>query len=244
MIGLYISIKLHLNVYNSVQTLLLVDLLLTGDELVLLPALSIPSLVHTAVRVGDLHTVRASHRATAHTASGRTVSRHLGPGARQRAVVKVLDLRHHATVSLHGGEVNLLVLDTALLPRHGAAVLLPGPYLVPVIINLPVSDAVVLSNVLTDGDLLDVRLLELPLLAVPHVEVLVSCLALSSTPSRLLHLAVSVSVHVADHLRDVHAHFLLLLLAPELVVAARTAVRLLSVVLDVVVEGHVAAVAA
>merc|ERR1712096_429294 len=146
MIGLYISIKLHLNVYNSVQTLLLVHLLLTGDELVLLPALSIPSLVHTAVRVGDLHTVRASHRATAHTASGRTVSRHLGPGARQRVVVEVLDLRHHAAVRLHGGEVHLLVLDTALLPGHGAAVLLPGPHLIPVIINLPVSDAVILAH--------------------------------------------------------------------------------------------------
>merc|ERR1712096_267693 len=123
MIGLYISIKLHLNVYNSVQTLLLVHLLLTGDELVLLLTLSIPSSVHAAVRVGDLHTVRASHRAAAHTTSGRTVGGHLGPGARQRVVVEVLDLRHHAAVSLHGGEVHLLVLDTALLPRHGAAVL-------------------------------------------------------------------------------------------------------------------------
>merc|ERR1712096_107046 len=110
MIGLYISIKLHLNVYNSVQTLLLVDLLLTGDELVLLLALSVPSCVHAAVRVGDLHTVRASHRAAAHTTSGRTVCGHLGPRARLRAVIKVLDLRHHATVSLHGGEVHLLVL--------------------------------------------------------------------------------------------------------------------------------------
>merc|ERR1712096_564021 len=236
MIGLYISIKLHLNVYNSVQTLLLVHLLLTGYELVLLLALSVSSCVHAAVRVGDLHTVRASHRAAAHTASGRAVCRHLGPGARQRAVVKVLDLRHHATVSLHGGEVHLFVLNTALLPRHGAAVLLPGPHLVPVIINLPVSDAVVLSDVLADRDLLDVRLLELPLLTVPHVEVLVSSLALSSSTSRLLHLAVGVSVHVADHLGDVHADFLLLLLAPELVVAAVAAVRLLGVVLDVVVE--------
>jgi len=221
-----------------------VDLLLCGQEHVRPVASALVAPSHAAVSVGHLYTVRACDGATADTSSRRTVGGYGGAGAAARSVVEVLDLGDNAAVGLDGGEVHLLVLDSALLPRHGGAVLKPSPNLVSVVVDLPVGDAVVLCDVLADRDLLDVSLLELLLLTVTHVEVLVSSLAGSRATEVLLDLAVGVSVDVADHLGDVDADLLLFLLAAELVVVVSAALGLGGGVLDVVEEGHIAAVSA
>merc|ERR1712202_44467 len=46
----------------------------------------------------------------------------------------------------HSGEVDLLIYEIALLPRHRAAVFFSGPNLVSVLINVPVCDTVVLGD--------------------------------------------------------------------------------------------------
>ena len=113
--------------------------------------------------------------------------------------VSPLDVRDGAAVSLDGGEVHLLLHDLAFLPGHWSTGLSASPnlrnkgiikkrpfhqkfivYLVSTAINLPVSDAVVLGDLLALGHLLGVGSAELHLLAILEVIVLVLDLALLS----------------------------------------------------------------
>jgi len=124
--------------------------------------------------------------------------------------VSPLDVRDGAAVSLDGGEVNLLLNNLAFLPGHWSASLSASPDLVSTAINLPVSDAVVLGDLLAFGHLLGVRRAELDLLAIFEVVVLVLNLALLAVDGSCLCGTFSPSNWFALKLGDILANILVL----------------------------------
>merc|ERR1719186_520360 len=156
-------------------------------------------------------------------------------------VVHPLDGSHGVTLSPHGGEVHVLLHDVALLPGHGAAILLTAPHLVTVLVDVPVGHAVILGHLLALWQLLFVLDRVVLLLAVFVLEVLVGGLAFLDTI--LLphgHAALCPGDCLALELRGLQADFLRLLLTGPLHTDL-AAPGVPALVLDHVPEGDVAA---
>merc|ERR1719291_1477804 len=94
----------------------------------------------------NLHAVVDRDRAAVHGALHLAGLLHLDNLSRSLDEVSPLDVGHGVAVGLDGGEVHGLLDDLALLPRHGLALLLASPHLVSVLIDVPVSDTVVLGD--------------------------------------------------------------------------------------------------
>merc|ERR1712114_27545 len=153
------------NINNLRETLLLVNFLLFwfihGLRVAGVAALQL------ALSEPNLHTVVDRNRPAVH-------------GAFHLAGLLHLDNfgGHGLAVGLDGGEVHGLLNDLTLLPRHGFTFLLASPNLISVLINVPVSDAVVLGDSLALRHLLVVLHRVILLLAVLVREVLVRHVAL------------------------------------------------------------------
>merc|ERR1712114_155732 len=156
-------------------------------------------------------------------------------------VVDPFDGSHSVALGPHGGEVHLLIYEIALLPGHGAAVFLPGPNLVSVLVDVPVCDAVILGDLLALGQLLLVLQVVSLLLAVLVLEVLVGGLTLLNVvlgPHG--HAALSPSNGFTLEFSGLKADFLVFLLTFP--VSFNLAAPLISrLVLDNIPEGDVAA---
>merc|ERR1719509_473717 len=117
--------------------------------------------------------------------------------------VSPLDVRDSAAISLDRWEVHLFLHDLAFLPSHWSASLSTSPDLVSTGINLPVSDAVVLGDLLALGNLLGVGSVVLHLLAVFEVVVLVFNLALLALDRSSLRCTFSPGDWLALKLSDI-----------------------------------------
>merc|ERR1719186_1574703 len=117
--------------------------------------------------------------------------------------VSPLDVGHGLTVGLDGGEVHCLLHDLTLLPRHGLALLLASPNLVSMLIDIPVSDTVVLGDCVALRHLLVVLHRVLLLLAVLVREVLVGHMALLSLGRPDLRSAFSPPDSIALYFRGI-----------------------------------------
>merc|ERR1712114_24291 len=164
------------NINNLRETLLLVNFLLFwfihGLRVAGVAALQL------ALSETNLHAVVDRNRAAVHGAFHLAGLLHLDNFCGSLDEVGPLDGGHGVAVGLDGGEVHGLLNDLALLPRHRLTILLASPNLVSVLINVPVSDAVVLGDCLALRHLLMVLHRVLLLLAVPVGEVLVGHVAL------------------------------------------------------------------
>merc|ERR1712183_630720 len=135
---------------NPSETFLLVDFILfrhghSDSAVILLRGLHGAVLVSHRGALGTLHGL-AVHGFTNLAVVNQTV----GVTA-TRPEVQILDVGCGGALGLLGGEINQLLNNLALLPGHGLTVLLAGPHLVSVIIDLPVGDAVVLCELLALG---------------------------------------------------------------------------------------------
>merc|ERR1719186_2061975 len=229
------------HIYLISETFLLVPLLLErlmDDEVLALLRLLLHGalgVVHSGARVagGWLAVHGAMHLAS--------VLELLHGGIVLLDVDHPLDGSHGVALGPHGGEVHVLLHDVALLPGHGAALLLSAPHLVTVPIDVPVGDAVILGHLPALWQLLLVLDRVVLLLAVLVLEVPVGGLILLHTV--LLphgHAALRPGYGLALELRGLQADFLRLLLTgpldPDLAAAGVPAL-----VLDHVPEGDVAA---
>merc|ERR1719186_1095153 len=229
------------HIYLISETFLLVPLLLerlVDDEVLALLRLLLHGafgVVHSGARVagGRLAVHGAMHLAS--------ILWLLHGGIVLLDVVHPLDGSHGVALGPHCGEVHVLLHDVALLPGHGAAILLTTPHLVAVLVDVPVGDAVILGHLLALGKLLLVLDRVVLLLAVLVLEVLVGGLAFLDTV--LLphgHAALCPGDCLALELRGLQADFLRLLLTGPLH-ADLAAAGVPALVLDHVPEGDVAA---
>merc|ERR1712114_114061 len=146
------------NINNLRETLLLVNLLLFwfihGLRVAGVAALQL------ALSETNLHAVVDRNRAAVHGAFHLAGLLHLDNFCGSLDEVGPLDGGHGVAVGLDGGEVHGLLNDLALLPRHRLTLLLASPNLVSMLINVPVSDTVVLSDSLALRHLLVVLVRE------------------------------------------------------------------------------------
>merc|ERR1712114_83179 len=159
------------NINNLRETLLLVNLFLFW----FIHSLRVAGVaaLQLALSEPNLHTVVDRNRAAVHGAFHLAGLLHLDNFCGSLDEVGPLDGGHGVAVGLDGGEVHGLLNDLALLPRHRLTLLLASTNLVSMLINVPVSDTVVLSDSLALWHLLVVLHRVLLLLAVPVREVLV-----------------------------------------------------------------------
>merc|ERR1719509_40106 len=122
--------------------------------------------------------------------------------------VSPLDVRDSAAISLDRWEVHLLLHNLAFLPGHWSAGLSASPDLISIGINLPVSDAVVLGDLLALGNLLGVGSVVLDLLAIFEVVVLVLNLALLALDRSSLRCTFSPGNWLALKLGNIPANIL------------------------------------
>merc|ERR1712114_9437 len=164
------------NINNLRETLLLVNFLLFwfihGLRVAGVAALQL------ALSEPNLHAVVDRNRPAVHGAFHLAGLLHLDNFGGSLDEVDPLDGGHGVAVGLDGGEVHGLLNDLTLLPRHGLTFLLASPNLISVLINVPVSDTVVLGDCLALRHLLVVLHRVLLLLAVLVGEVLVRHVAL------------------------------------------------------------------
>merc|ERR1712114_49474 len=114
----------------------------------------------------NLHAVVDRNRAAVHRAFHLAGLLHLDNLCGSLDEVGPLDGGDSLAVGLDGGEVHGLLHNLALLPRHRLALLLASPNLISMLINVPVSDTVVLGDSLALRHLLVVLHRILLLLAV------------------------------------------------------------------------------
>merc|ERR1719402_1989349 len=151
----------------------------------------------------NLHAVVHRNGAAVHGALHLAGLLHLDNLSGSLDEVSPLDVGHAVAVGLDGGEVHGLLYDLALLPRHGLAFLFASPNLVSMLINIPVSDTVVLGDGVALWHLLVVLHGVLLLLAVPVREVLVSHVALLSFGRPDLRSALRPTDSVAFNFRGI-----------------------------------------
>merc|ERR1712114_72783 len=164
------------NINNLRETLLLVNFLLFW----FINGLRVAGVAALQLALGEpnLHAVVDRNRAAVHRAFHLAGLLHLDNLGGSLDEVGPLDGGHSLAVGLDGGEVHGLLNDLTLLPRHGLTFLLASPNLISVLINVPVSDAVVLGDSLAFRHLLVVLHRVILLLAVLVREVLVGDMAL------------------------------------------------------------------
>merc|ERR1712114_4038 len=164
------------NINNLRETLLLVNFLLFW----FINGLLVAGVAALQLALGEpnLHAVVDRNRAAVHRAFHLAGLLHLDNLGGSLDEVGPLDGGHSLAVSLRRGEVHGLLHDLALLPRHGLTFLFASPNLISVLINVPVSDTVVLGDRLALRHLLVVPHRVLLLLAVLVREVLVGHVAL------------------------------------------------------------------
>merc|ERR1712114_117155 len=159
------------NINNLRETLLLVNFLLFW----FIHGLRVAGVAALQLALGEpnLHAVVNSNGAAVNRAFHLAGLLHLDNFCGSLNEGGPLDGGHGVAVGLDGGEVHGLLNDLALLPRHRLTLLLASPNLVSMLINVPVSDTVVLSDSLALRHLLVVLHRVLLLLAVLVREVLV-----------------------------------------------------------------------
>merc|ERR1712114_81793 len=164
------------NINNLRETLLLVNLFLFW----FIHSLRVAGVaaLQLALSETNLHAVVDRNRAAVHGAFHLAGLLHLDNFGGSLDEVGPLDGGHGVAVGLDGGEVHGLLNNLALLPGDGLTFLLASPNLVSVLINVPVSDTVVLSDSLALRHFLVVLHRVLLLLAVLVREVLVGHVAL------------------------------------------------------------------
>merc|ERR1712114_39749 len=164
------------NINNLRETLLLVNFLLFW----FIHGLRVAGVAALQLTLSEpnLHAVVDRNRPAVHGALHLASLLHLDNLCGSLDEVGPLDGGHGVAVGLDGGEVHGLLNDLALLPRHRLTLLLASPNLVSMLINVPVSDTVVLSDSLALRHLLVMLHRVLLLLAVLVREVLVRHVAL------------------------------------------------------------------
>merc|ERR1719186_1082613 len=126
------------------ETFLLVNFLLFW----LIDGLRVAGVVTLQFALGEtnLHAVVDCNRAAVDGAFHLAGLLHLDNLSGSLDEVGPLDVGHGLTVGLDGGEVHGLLHDLALLPGNRLALLLASPNLISVLIDVPVSDTVVLGD--------------------------------------------------------------------------------------------------
>merc|ERR1719402_1422717 len=180
------------------ETLLLVNFLLFR----FIHGLRVAGVVTLQLALGEtnLHAVVDRNGAAVHGALHLAGLLHLYNLCGSLDGVSPLDVGHGVAVGLDGGEVHGLLHDHTLLPRHGLALLLASPNLVSVLIDIPVSDTVVLGDGVALWHLLVVLHRVLLLLAVSVGKVLIGHVALLSLRGPDLRGAFSPTDSIAFNL--------------------------------------------